>query len=745
MSFETFPASLPFIASLHDQAQLDADIDVLSAKVTQGTMKSQSKQVQKVETQAFMAALEQISNLTLTENGAVALSTTGHPCVDLYATMTTGKADTDMLEAAYRHDALTTLKLLFHCRSIHSGKRNKFTFYSGFFWLLKHHPKTALKNLEVLVKGTIPNRPVTDDDALEADGWDNLMDIDAPEKQDTPKKTLHYMSHGYWKDLLHLLSAYCLREAFEDRYSCMNHPRQIKDKLVRNARNRRRRRNRLQRQKMARRYGITGDNYAHDVEEQVKNNEAKEVAKWERYSKRQDRRDRVVQLLEKDLLYRCLHMTVARLFADQLEKDLIIAKEEKLRKSSAITLANKLSFAAKWAPSLASAHDKYSLIATSIAERLFIKDVQLAKDASRRAHRLNDARELYRRRVISPLRKFLDVPERKMSQGQWNKIDFGRVPAISHMRNAEHFIKYAKPEYTDFMLKVQQGRAKVAGATLGPHEFVERVFNLGGKNVDLDRMLINGQWSSYISALKDAAGPDNLLHNSLAVCDVSGSMKYTEDPKIIPLHAAIGLSLTLMNLAAPPFNGKFITFSKDPRVVSVDVTQPFSQQVRDVRKSPIGYSTDLFAVFVRLLLPMAVKHKLKQEDMVKRLFVFTDMQFDDNRKCGKYADEFNTLWDDVIKAYSVYGYEPPEVVWWNLAVRKTTFAAQAAHDTPGMATIAGCSPNMFKTFMQGNDMASTGDKSQKDNKQEPADQMTPEQVMNKDLSNVSFSELRVYD
>jgi hypothetical protein len=55
--------------------------------------------------------------------------------------------------------------------------------------------------------------------------------------------------------------------------------------------------------------------------------------------------------------------------------------------------------------------------------------------------------------------------------------------------------------------------------------------------------------------------------------------------------------------------------------------------------------------------------------MVKRLFVFSDMQFDEsltrNLDDGD-ASEWETTHDRVVKEFKAAGYEVPEIVYWNL-------------------------------------------------------------------------------
>lgn len=51
--------------------------------------------------------------------------------------------------------------------------------------------------------------------------------------------------------------------------------------------------------------------------------------------------------------------------------------------------------------------------------------------------------------------------------------------------------------------------------------------------------------------------------------------------------------------------------------------------------------------------------------MVKRLFVFSDMQFDASL-INKSGGGWETTHDRIVKAFKKAGYEMPEIVYWNL-------------------------------------------------------------------------------
>jgi Domain of unknown function (DUF2828) len=70
------------------------------------------------------------------------------------------------------------------------------------------------------------------------------------------------------------------------------------------------------------------------------------------------------------------------------------------------------------------------------------------------------------------------------------------------------------------------------------------------------------------------------------------------------------------------------------------------------------------AVFTKQLLPMAKEAQLPKDEMIKRLFVFSDMEFDESSV--QSGADWETEHRKVVKAFEEAGYDVPEIVYWNL-------------------------------------------------------------------------------
>ncbi|KAL7324576.1 hypothetical protein PS15p_209753 [Mucor circinelloides] len=797
MSFTTYPAALPYFEELHKEALLK-DLIAELVPIGDGKEKKMGKKEEDVivdgldinNSSKFMEAFEEVANQRLTTNGAWTNASTRDDILDLSYGLDSVQPEGrhEMLKAAWNQDPEMTLHIIFYTRSIHRGKSLGKAFFNAYSWLLLHHPRSALANLHVLIDGTVrtdaelehTRRQAKQKAQAESDGWETVE-----EKHELLSRR-DFKTHGCWKDLLVLATIYCQGQvggiSYGEEYHALVWPPTPRNQALRSKaiteRNKR----------YKRRSNMTPEDAAKDLENSKKmnmehNKKQENDAKEKRLQERKKRNQVVSDLLEKDKLYRALHFTVAKLFADQLVEDMKqLEKNRQNNLKGRHALGFNLSMAAKWAPSLCKSYDKHTLLATTIAELLFPPQKYQEKDETR-VHYLNKARELYRKEYLVPLRSAMDITEHYMSPGKWDKVDFRHIPSVCLQQNIGNFFKHAPDAVVDYMSEVARGVKKVSGATLGPNELVYRVCNgdmpknlvkvlkdkpdLNQKFITAQEQLVNGQWDTLIKSIRDTSllavdkeeDSDKSkkkkkvdLGECLAICDVSGSMMCGGDkPENQPMYAAIGLSLVITNLAKHPYNGAVVTFTDRPHAFKVDTDKPFSDQVKTVMASEVGFNTDICRVFTDVLLPMAKKHKLAPEDMVKRLFIFTDMEFD---SADNGMDNYLTTHEFIKKQYQDAGYKVPELVWWNLC-NQNVYRSSKEMTVPvtksdtGVSLLSGFSAAMIKSFLDGDvdDEVDDGKAAEEadDNQDEQDENNTAMEFLKKSVYHESFNKIVVID
>jgi hypothetical protein len=222
------------------------------------------------------------------------------------------------------------------------------------------------------------------------------------------------------------------------------------------------------------------------------------------------------------------------------------------------------------------------------------------------------------------------------------------------------------------------------------------------------------QWKSLVDSL--ASSSNSRLSNCIAVADVSGSMGFIDRPgnkkHPAPIVPCIALTLLLGELAAAPWNGAFITFSTDPSLQTVDPTLPLSARAAALSVAQWQMSTNFNRVF-DLILSTAKRYSLKPDEMVKKIFVFSDMQFDAaHEREGNGTTTYGKTEHDIIKAkFAEAGYVMPEMVYWNLSQsgsskgrggiggRASESPKPVKADERGVTLISGWSGALMKYFL----------------------------------------------
>lgn len=101
----------------------------------------------------FANAVKNESKWTLTENGAVALNTTGDKVLDLFSTVgslrtASEERITTLVSEAYNEDPDLTMKALFWARDIREGSGERNTFRIAMKWLATYHADSVRKNIK---------------------------------------------------------------------------------------------------------------------------------------------------------------------------------------------------------------------------------------------------------------------------------------------------------------------------------------------------------------------------------------------------------------------------------------------------------------------------------------------------------------------------------------------------------------------------------------------------------------------
>jgi hypothetical protein len=341
--------------------------------------------------------------------------------------------------------------------------------------------------------------------------------------------------------------------------------------------------------------------------------------------------------------------SVVSLIKNQLISDISNMKSEQ-----------SISLLAKWLPS-ENASSKY----TSVKARELSRAMKFGTKQYRH--------------MLSTLRAELKIIESIISKRKWSAVDYQRVPSNAMMLYRNAFKRHDEVRFQDYIAKVESGEAKINAGVLYPYEIVQKCTGYGS-----DGAVLNAQWN----ALPDYANA--IEENAIAVVDVSGSMT-SGSSNVIPMDVAVSLGLYLAEHATGAFKDAFITFSESPQLQTVSGTN-IVQKVRNMKNSNWGYNTNLEKVF-DLILKVGVSKKLKPSEMLDKLYIISDMQFDQ----AVNDDANKMLFDHIREKFARHGYTMPNLVFWN--VYATAGNSPMSLDDRGFQNVSGFSPSILTYLM----------------------------------------------
>ena len=278
------------------------------------------------------------------------------------------------------------------------------------------------------------------------------------------------------------------------------------------------------------------------------------------------------------------------------------------------------------------------------------------------------------RKMLSTLRKYLDVTEVKMSSGNWSGINYEAVPSCAMMKYNNAFKKHDMDGFCRYIEALNRGEKKINASTLYPYDLVKNYMRY---NIAQKSEVVEQQWKALPNYIDEES-------NILIMADVSGSM-YGR-----PLETSIGLAIYFAERNKGPLEGIYMTFTSHPRFQYIDASETLERKVEKVRNTDIGYSTNLSRAF-DYLLEKAVDYDFKQKDMPNAIVVISDMEIDHYMRPSSNWDFIKTQ-----KAkYAAYGYTLPKMILWNVEARNDTVLSKS----DDVLFVSGQSPSTFKSLL----------------------------------------------
>lgn len=337
----------------------------------------------------------------------------------------------------------------------------------------------------------------------------------------------------------------------------------------------------------------------------------------------------------------------------EVEDDMWAAMKKQFKEDKEnLEKGNAISLLAKWIKTADASSDKTRKLGILTAQKLGYSVYEF-------------------KRIVRAMRKQIGVVESLMSKGKWDEIKYSEVPSRAMMIYRNAFMKHDADRFGEFTNKALNGDEKINSATLYPYDIVKKI--LYGRE---DSKLLEAQWRQLPNYIEEGT-------NAVVMADVSGSM-YGR-----PMATSIGLAIYFAERNKGEYHNMFMTFSSKPEIVELK-GETLYQKVRNASRADWGGSTNLHAAFKKIL-TIAIDGNVSKEEMPKSIIVISDMEID---YCGNKDWSF---YDNMKAMYADYGYEIPNIVFWNVNSRNDVFHADKTRK--GVQLCSGQSTTVFKQLI----------------------------------------------
>ena len=310
------------------------------------------------------------------------------------------------------------------------------------------------------------------------------------------------------------------------------------------------------------------------------------------------------------------------------------------------------------------------------------------------------------RKILSYGRKKTKVLERLMSNNEWDKIDFSKIPSKAGLKYKNAFarrdIERVKAGVQTYEQFAKDETKTVNAGALYPYEVVDKAIKVWTRKGwydytlppmdDTNRLMVNKYWDNLTDYFNGAT------FNGIAVVDTSGSM--TGNSASCPINVAISLGMYCAERAKGPFAGHYISFASRPQLIAVEGVD-FCDKVKRIYQTNLCDNTNIEAVF-DLILDNAISYHMSQDDLPQNVIIITDMEFDSACGFGYWGNNRGknklTLMEGIEKKFEAAGYKLPKLIFWNVDARQNNIPMLGVNS---ISYVSGMSPSIFDTILSG--------------------------------------------
>lgn len=352
----------------------------------------------------------------------------------------------------------------------------------------------------------------------------------------------------------------------------------------------------------------------------------------------------------------CLLSTPLRDDVIALIKATLINDLEQAKKGEGTSLL------AKWLPS-ENAGKESAKLARSIAQALDLNPSEY-------------------RRILSALRGYIGIVERKMSANEWQAINYEKVSSRAMFVYKSAFRKRDGIRYEAYLEQVKAGTKTIHAGRLDPHEILGKYGRLAHDGYTTRDATLEALWSALPGLPEGTTA-------IVPMIDVSGSMEASSPAGVSAMTVALALGIYLAQRNRSAWAGHWFSFSSNATLHRFNPADSLLDIVSGIERSDWQMNTDFQRMF-ETVLKWYDSGKITKDDIPNAFVVFSDMQFD-------VADRNNkTNLQAVRTKFTKRGLVAPTLVFWQVT---GTSDFPAVRDDIGAILLSGFNTSMLKGIM----------------------------------------------
>lgn len=355
-----------------------------------------------------------------------------------------------------------------------------------------------------------------------------------------------------------------------------------------------------------------------------------------------------------------------------------LVKAQLQKDKAALQNGSEVSLLGKWLPSINTSSKESVANAKIIMAALGMKAVEY-------------------RKLCSALRKEIKILEDNLRRKDYT-FDYSKLPSQALLRHKKAFMRNDKERYESFLNKVveqaeklargeeipEEERVKLNTKTLYPYQIVAPFMNYWEKDK------LTPEQKTPLEASWKCLDRSSFASRTIVVRDGSGSMYRACTDSA--MNIATSLALLFAEQLEGAYKNSFITFSSEPRLIQIPKNaDTLEKKLNFISKFNEAANTDIGKVY-RLILDAAKSGNVPKEEMIERVLIISDMEFD---SCAEGISTFEFY----KHAFKIAGYKLPEIVFWNVEARSAHLPV--SQNENGVKLVSGASANIFADVVSG--------------------------------------------